>query len=479
MAARVIQGDVFTVLPTLERGSVDVCVTSPPYWKLRSYLPKDHPLKALELGSEPTPAAFVANLVRVFGLVREAMADHATLWCNIGDTYSSKPPGCKGVSESTGLHGGRISAAYRETLEQSVGQKQDTTDAVREGNLCLIPQRLAIALQDDGWLVRSVVIWHKPSAMPASLSGWMWKRHKIKVKAGGTGAGGIRGGIGQVGMWDQGTHYMQPGNLAEWADCPGCRKCEKNGGLVLRRGSWRPTSSYEPVLMLAKTDRYYADGIAVQTPAAQATLSRDRYTRVLDDPDEQYAVAHDHETDCGGAANLRDVWTISSEPLRAAHYAAFPTALVSNCLRAGTSARGYCPRCSAPWCRVVEHATGGTIGQGWNDHEADLEHGRRFEGSKGTSTASARAWQNGDYRPGTTLDWRPSCSCDAGEPRPGRVLDPFCGSGRTGLEAQRLGLDFTGIELHPDYASLSQRLLREDMPLFNREDAPAAGREGE
>jgi hypothetical protein len=266
---------------------------------------------------------------------------------------------------------------------------------------------------------------------------------------------------------------------AQWADCPGCRKCEKNGGLVLRRGSWRPTSSYEPVLMLAKTDRYYADGIAVQTPAAQATLSRDRYTRVLDDPDEQYAVAHDHETDCGGAANLRDVWTIAAEPLKAAHYAAFPTALVSNCLRAGTSAKGYCPRCSAPWCRVVErgeltktnHDCGNT-----RPHEAGKDFG---DGETMSAHLTRDGFTPGHSYPTRTLDWRPSCSCDAGEPRPGKVLDPFCGSARTGLEAQRLGLDFTGVELHPEYASLSQRLLKDDMPLFHSLDAPAAGQEGE
>jgi hypothetical protein len=66
-----------------------------------------------------------------------------------------------------------------------------------------------------------------------------------------------------------------------------------------------------------------------------------------------------------------------------------------------------------------------------------------------------------------TLGWRPTCSCPAHEPRPGRVLDPFCGSGRVGIECLRLGLDFTGVELSPSYCDMANRLLRSESPLFS------------
>jgi site-specific DNA-methyltransferase (cytosine-N4-specific) len=72
------------MLPTLDPGSVDICVTSPPYWMLRSYLSKDHPLKDRELGQEKTLEAYLENMVRVFRLVRNALADHGTVWLNIG-----------------------------------------------------------------------------------------------------------------------------------------------------------------------------------------------------------------------------------------------------------------------------------------------------------------------------------------------------------------------------------------------------------
>jgi DNA modification methylase len=96
----VIQGNVFDVLPTIAPGSIDVCVTSPPYWNLRSYLAKGHPLKRFELGNEKTPAEYVANMVRVFSLVRECMADHATCWLNVGDSYSHDSRG----GETGGKH---------------------------------------------------------------------------------------------------------------------------------------------------------------------------------------------------------------------------------------------------------------------------------------------------------------------------------------------------------------------------------------
>src|SRR5471030_3257798 len=88
MSATILQGDVFAMLPTIAPGSVDCAVTSPPYWALRSYLPKGHPLKHLEIGQEKSPAEYVKKMVRVFDLVRDCLADHGTCWVNIGDSYS-------------------------------------------------------------------------------------------------------------------------------------------------------------------------------------------------------------------------------------------------------------------------------------------------------------------------------------------------------------------------------------------------------
>ncbi len=420
----ILQGSVFDTLPTIKPGSVDCVVTSPPYWMLRSYLPKGHDLKAHELGSEPTPAAFVETMVKVFRLVRETMADHATCWVNMGDTYASSGIMGDGMS-------GLDEYARRERGQKDNGPKNEkrktgrapTPEGIIAGNLCLIPQRLAIALQDDGWLIRSVVVWHKPAPMPASVSGWMWRRCRVKVGSKSFRSDGMGGQFRQAGGGRDGTdgHTHRE---ATWSDCPGCPKCTPNGGYVLRRGSWRPTSSWEPVLMMAKAGGYYADGEAVKTPVARrwdpATNGVVGRNGLLPEDGGQ---SHEGTGDPDSGANLRDVWTIASEPLKEKHFASFPTELVYRCLAAGTSSKGYCVTCGKPWARVVESAD--------------------------------------------TIGWRPSCTCPDNTPRPGLVLDPFSGSGRTGIQAQRMGLDYVGCELNPEYVEMSRRLLREAMPLFS------------
>ncbi len=457
---QILQGTVFDMLPTIEPWSIDCCVSSPPYWQLRSYLPRGHQLKALELGQEKTPQEFVANMVRVFSLVRDCLAEHGTCWINIGDSYSGGKIGNDSFSDSSStLNNG---GARTKSGEKMPSKTRKPTEGIEAGNLCLIPQRLAIALQDDGWYVRSVVIWHKPSAMPSSVKGWSWQRCRVKVSAGITQErinGSTRMGGNDLNNFGDGK------TQAEWKECPGCKKCEPNGGYVLRRGSWRPTSSYEPILMLAKSSSYFADGEPVKTPAAESTISRDKYTRVLEDPDEQFAVAHDHETVCDSGANLRDVWRIAAEPLKEKHYAAYPTELVRKCLQSSVSAKGYCPACAKPWVRILESAGGPPTGEQRKRQALALDKTPHADGNTYGGTLSQLYAEYG-YPETKTIGWRQSCNCIPLEPRPGRVLDPFCGSGRTGIAAMRLGLDFVGCELNPEYAEMGERILRDESPLF-------------
>src|SRR5262249_3658152 len=132
------------------------------------------------------------------------------------------------------------------------------------------------------------------------------------------------------------------------------------------------------------------------------------------------------------------------------------TELVFRCLAAATSARGYCPRCGAPWCRVVETSFRPT---------QDPANGKG--GRKGLDESNGQGeWPRG-MTDSTTRGWRPTCACPSDlPPRPGLVLDPFAGSGRVGLQAQRMGLDFVGVELSESYCALARRLLAEAMPLF-------------
>jgi hypothetical protein len=112
--------------------------------------------------------------------------------------------------------------------------------------------------------------------------------------------------------------------------------------------------------------------------------------------------------------------------------------------------------CGMPWARVVESK--------FRPKQNGVKGGQ-----KGLNELDGRAEMPQGYTDTTTLGWRPSCQCigaDSFAPRPGLVLDPFCGSGRAGIQARRLGLDFVGCELSPSYADMAEKLLRDDCPLF-------------
>lgn len=128
-----IHGDCRTVLCTLPDGSVQCCVTSPPYFGLRSYLPQGHPDKHKEIGTERHPDEYVANLVAVFHELRRVMRDDGTLWLNLGDSYSA------GVGDH------------------------------KVKDRLMIPAMVAIALRGDGWWLRDEIVWNKPRTTPAPV----------------------------------------------------------------------------------------------------------------------------------------------------------------------------------------------------------------------------------------------------------------------------------------------------------------------
>lgn len=143
--------------------------------------------------------------------------------------------------------------------------------------------------------------------------------------------------------------------------------------------------------------------------------------------------------------NARTVWSIPTKPFKDAHFATFPPELAARCIRAGTSERGACASCGAPWERVLERQAYGD----WNGQQKEfLKIGHQ----------SAPPFKG--YVPPKTVGWRASCACDdAGEPVPCVVLDPFAGSFTTCEVAARMGRAWIGIELNPEYVKMGRRRL--------------------
>lgn len=150
-------GDALEVVSSLPSGSVDCVVTSPPYFGLRDYGTPG------QYGLESSPLEYVGNLRKLFGEMQRVLSDTGTLWLNIGDSYSAKRS--YQVDQSK-VQRSRIDGPY------------DTTNIVPAKNMLGIPWRLAFALQDDGWILRNDIIWHKPNAMPQSVRDRLSSRYE-------------------------------------------------------------------------------------------------------------------------------------------------------------------------------------------------------------------------------------------------------------------------------------------------------------
>ena len=170
MRNTILCGDVLDMLATVPDGIVQCCVTSPPYWGLRSYLDNDDPDKPLEMGLEPTPEQYVEKMVAVFREVKRVLRDDGTLWLNLGDSYAGhhgnkRVPDDKAPSNKPG---------YVENMRATTAG----ISGLKPKDLVGIPWRVAFALQADGWWLRSDIIWHKPNPMPESVRDRPTKSHE-------------------------------------------------------------------------------------------------------------------------------------------------------------------------------------------------------------------------------------------------------------------------------------------------------------
>jgi site-specific DNA-methyltransferase (adenine-specific) len=163
-------GDCREILQTLPEQSVNCCVTSPPYFGLRDYG------MAEQIGLEPTPEQFVAELVAVFREVRRVLRDDGTLWLNLGDSYFSTTKGSGGSNPET---------SPKQAWKGSENGQGGYSVKLSSGNLPIkpkdligIPWRVAFALQADGWYLRQDIIWHKPNPMPESVTDRCTKAHE-------------------------------------------------------------------------------------------------------------------------------------------------------------------------------------------------------------------------------------------------------------------------------------------------------------
>jgi DNA modification methylase len=451
-----IQGDCLEVLDALPAKSVHCVVTSPPYFALRSYLPAGHADKGREIGSEPTPAAFIATMVEVFRKVKRVLRDDGTIFVNLGDGYAASG---KGGNPDESPH------RKQATNAGSLVDGRPIPDGYRAGDIMNIPHRVAEALRADGWIWRQTVVWAKRSPMPESVGGWRWQRCRVKVKAGTVPRIGDptipRPVTGHRNFSDFApSDFSKPEALAQWRDCPGCQKCLPNGGYILRRGKGRCTTAHEYIFIMSKKATYFWDSAA----SAEGSLGERRRAGTSSQKNKAEGLRSDKfpAPDGSTTRNPRSVWTLSSEPTKVRHFATFPSELVRRCLVAGVSAGGCCLKCGAPWAPVVDSERVPTQPALANKAYAAGEM-PNLDPERHVAVTKCHGY-------------RPTCGCGCAEPGRSVVLDPFGGIGTTVQTAMALGHSAISIDLNPEYHAVACERVKQPPRwlLRRRADKPSA-----
>ena len=163
----ILYGDCRETLKNLTNSSVQMCVTSPPYYGLRDYGGEKN-----QIGQEQTPEQFIDELVKVFREVKRTLKDDGTLWLNIGDSYYNYRPS-KGKSYPK-----QTVSKTKQDLPDYSSKRNNKLSNLKEKDLIGIPWMLAFALRADGWYLRQDIIWHKPNPMPESVKDRCTKSHE-------------------------------------------------------------------------------------------------------------------------------------------------------------------------------------------------------------------------------------------------------------------------------------------------------------
>ena len=492
--------------------------------------------KQIGVGNEATIQEYIGEIVKVFREVWRVLRDDGTVWVNLGDSYATG----KGTAYNPG--GGDL-GKYRQAHGAHPLDRGNASTLAASGlkpkDLTMVPARVVLALQADGWVVRQRVIWHKTNPMPESVEDrpasatediyllaksndalywshrdlpgtrrepapdyrWVDRVNEVEYDqeppgysdemvdcpdCGGVGELEVR--AAQISMFNDGP--------AETVTCPKCNyQNAENPGLIRR---WRRVN-------LWTGHDYFYDAQAVREPIKTGTLNRlsqKTFESRTGGPKDAKTGNRSHRkalenlrrTQHGDAesgwsqvgdgrlegarqsgstpwvglskaeqqakgANLRNVWTIATQPYKGSHFATFPEQIPRTCILAGTSQHGVCGECGAPWTRVVEKSF---------IPSADISLERGIKGAPGQKPMAENNHWDGTPRGSNsvaTVGWRPTCECNA-TVIPATVLDCFAGSGTSLAVAQQLGRRSVGLDLNKEYLDLaSKRIGKGPLPV--------------
>ena len=431
----IAQADAYHI--PLASGSVHCCVTSPPYWGLRKYAGDqgEEPL-----GLEPTPERHVERIVEICREVRRVLRDDGVFWINYGDCYASSVNG--------------RAAADIENDDRTFRDKPfSTAQFAKAGSLMMMPHRVALALQADGWIVRQDLVWYKRNPMPESVNGWRWQRERTKTGTARAEGEKFRNSgrfIQQDGAVSD-EHYADPYEIPEY---------EYGDDFELRKGSWRHTRAHEYVFQLVKGPKmkYWSNQEAVRETQSFETIRRAGFTRKQGKKNKDGDAKTNRSSSSfvdgssrivAGGRNPRSVVDIPTAPYKGAHYATFPPNLIAPLIRA-TCPRWACPVCGQGWAAVVEQSRTEPT------NNMSAERAAKREANDDATWVMPERYETTS----SVLGYRPTCEHPhtQEEAVPGIVFDPFVGSGTTVKVAQDLLRHGIGIDISMEYLDLQAKL---------------------
>ncbi len=406
--------DAAKFIAQLPNSSVDLVLTLPPYCGLRDYDVKG------QIGLESHPQQYIEKLASVFEELKRVLKPHGSLFLNLGDTYCSMKGSCFNAG------GGRTSLAqpaYKTLARDRNPNRMLAPDGgwLQPKQLLMIPARVAIAMQADGWILRNDIIWSKPNGMPSSVKDRLTSKyehvfHFVKSRRYFYDLDAIRGPHRSLhpqgrskrtaegrtshtkrhllGLRARGNNYIGHPRGKNPGDILRCSPETRNLGTVIGRKG------------------------ATKVPSGKGWMGHPHggMARIVGAEDPRWLSPK--------GKNPGDFWTVVTRPFTGAHFAVFPEKLCELPIKA-TCPPKVCVQCGKPNRAMLFRPK---------------KHGRPQSTKKFADAAKP-------------------CSCDAGF-RPGTVFDPFAGSGTALVVAKRLGRLYLGCDLNPSYVRLANERLQ-------------------
>jgi len=594
------QGHVLDVLGEMPSGSVQMVMTSPPYWGLRDYGiepvvwggDRDHqhewnlslPLPTKlgrdgntethknpsvaathshtaagqscgcgawkgSLGLEPTPELYLEHLVEIFREVRRVLRKDGTCWLNMGDSYFGDSPVRKSSHE-------QFDPGQQTVLKRSAGgtrRSAASVNGLKAKDLSMMPARLALALQADGWWIRQDITLCKRAPMPESVQdrpisatehlfllskSARYYYDAIAVREGQRDLPSMSSPdfaratqptiFSSAAIREELTFTLNTDNVTPKAGGSSLSLHSQdsvNFAMTFNADSFEIGKSVSGFVIVEQSEGDYMinleNGVLAGDPAvftaiavtlqnlqpdasparptiikvtttpsgaqlaslirnspftgtlARAEIMRSGGRTIAQKPlttvitfqfkelrasftirgtlcSTHNLIAPNHRSIASGHA-LRNWWVVSPEPFPDVHFAVFGSEYCEKPILAGTSAKGCCSECWAPWTRVLEKGLSAHDGKTATRYNT----GRDTAGRLALLRQAARE-RGGEYINETrTTGWRPTCEHEA-PVQPCVVLDPFCGAGTTGVVAKKLGRHFIGIDIKRAYLDMAR-----------------------